>query len=194
MMNRYSTDYPNQLHQLMVSVSKHYWITKDGIVKYQQKVMDVRLGNIAESPKAHVVHYVVRDHFSGLFYARIASSRALMQPMAFLTEAWSEKPDFAFRGKPDYLAVPDTIEAAFPGTRDGVTALGVDLLPVTSGFQGGIRDIRTLEDHLAFTPGKSFDDAARDCLAIARYYEKEKSNERGLTKAELWLRHLPGNA
>jgi hypothetical protein len=32
------TDYSNQLHQLLVSVSRHLYVTGDGFIKYQEKL------------------------------------------------------------------------------------------------------------------------------------------------------------
>lgn len=36
LIKRYRTDYPNQVHQLSVAVSKHYYAGVDGLLKYQK--------------------------------------------------------------------------------------------------------------------------------------------------------------
>ncbi|ULQ47662.1 hypothetical protein JN531_005080 [Flagellatimonas centrodinii] len=189
MFNSYSSDYANQVHQLSISVSKHYWVTKDEIVKYQKKPFEERLVTLGTSPKAHLVLYVVRDHFSGLFYSKAAASSSLISPLDFLLDAWADKSDFVFCGLPAYVSIPDTIEAAFPGTRQAVSALGVDTPKVTSGFHGGIRDIRTIEDRLGSSHNQPLEAAKRNCLHIGKHSEREICRDSHRTKAEVWATH-----
>ena len=65
MFVRYQSDYPNQVHQLIVSVSKHLYITARGEIRFQKKAFDVSLDKIGKLPKEHLVHYLLRDHYSG---------------------------------------------------------------------------------------------------------------------------------
>lgn len=51
------TAYSNQLHQLLVSVSKHLYFGSDGNVKYQEKPMDVNIKNCHKSRKEHLVYF-----------------------------------------------------------------------------------------------------------------------------------------
>lgn len=148
MMLRYKTDYPNQVHQLVVSASRHLYITKSGYVKYQKKELDVNLQNVAQSDREHIVHYLIRDHFSGLFYGNICSSRHLMPVEDFLCRAWSRKDEYIFCGIPSHLSIPKTVSTIFPGVHDYIHSLGIGTVEVTSGFQGGVRDIRTWENYL----------------------------------------------
>ena len=148
MIHRYDSDYPNQLHQLVVSVSKHITTTKDGRLRFQKKPMEVNLANISRSVREHVVHYMIRDHFSGAFYGEVCHAAALIPIRDFLVRAWSEKPHYYFCGVPDYISVPKTVDLAFPGVRGGVAEFGIETVEVTSGFQGGIRDIPTWERYL----------------------------------------------
>lgn len=80
---------------------------------------------------------------------------------------------------------------AFPGTRAFVAALGIGLPKITSGFQGGIRDIRIVEERLS--PNQPLALAEDDCLSIGQYSERKPSRERGLTEAELWMRQQRAN-
>jgi len=194
MFNSYSSEYANQVHQLTVSVSKHYWATKDGIVKYQHKPMDVQLAKVTESQKTHLVLYIVRDHFSGLFYSRVAPSHSMIKPLEFLKDAWSKKPDFVFCGQPTCVAITDTVEKAFPGTREAISQLGVSLPKVTSGFHGGIRDVRTVEERLKFAHDQPMKIAEKDCLNIGKHSEHEESRDSRQTKAELWRQNLRSEA
>lgn len=148
MMLRYKSDYPNQVHQLMVSVSKHIYVTKSGRLKHQKKSLDVNLQNVSRSDKEHVVHYLIRDHFSGTFYGEVCSSLKLMPIEEFLNRAWSKKEEYIFCGLPEYLSIPKTVSETFPTVHNFIQQFGIETLEVTSGFQGGIRDVPTWESYL----------------------------------------------
>jgi hypothetical protein len=103
---------------------------------------------VHRSEKELVVHYLVRDHFSGAFYAEACSSLLLMPVENFLLRAWSKKDEYIFCGMPEYLSIPNTVAEAFPKLLPWVSSLDIELLEVTSGFQGGIRDVPTWENYL----------------------------------------------
>lgn len=145
-MYRYQSDYSNQVHQLMVSVSRHFFITRAGKYQYQKKPFNVELAT--RSAKRHAVHYLIRDHFSGLFYAELGDSECLTSIEEFLYRAWSKKLDHPFHGFPEAVSVPQTVRTAWPSVAASLAELGIPVIKVTSGFQGGIRDIRTWEEHL----------------------------------------------
>lgn len=190
MMRQYATEYSNQVHQLAVSVSRHYFATKDGRLKYQNKPIDVHLHNVSASERNHVVHYVLRDHFSGLFYSEIAFVGGLAPLEGFLHRAWSEKEDYLFCGLPDLLMVPRTVDGALPTIKERVLKLGVQLVEVTSGFQSGIRDIRTIEEDLKFVAGESIETAVRYARQICRFQAERKSRNGREKKLELWAKYL----
>jgi hypothetical protein len=145
----YQSDYANQLHQVTVSVSKHLFVTKTGRLRYQKKPMDARLEKVSKDSKDHVVHYLIRDHFSGVFYAELYSSLELVPIEEFLFRAWSLKDAYPFCGVPDYISIPKTVSDAFPTVRKLIEAYGIQTVAVTSGFQSGaIRDIKTWEEHV----------------------------------------------
>lgn len=77
MINQYESDYGNQVHHLSVSVSKHIYITGARVLKFQKKPFELALTNVGSAERAHIVHYLVRDHFSGAFYGEICSSKEL---------------------------------------------------------------------------------------------------------------------
>ncbi len=167
MIHRYESDYPNQLHQLVVSVSKHITVTKDGRLRFQKKPIEVNLVNVARSDREHVAHYMIRDHFSGAFYGEVCHAATLIPIRDFLIRAWSSKPHYYFCGVPDYISVPKTVSLAFPSVMDIIDALGIKTVEVTSGFQGGIRDIPTWESYL-----RQFA-AMRDDLALLKQWSPE---------------------
>lgn len=189
-MQSYVTEFSNQVHQLIISVSKRYWITNKGIVKYRHKPMEVTLANVGKSSKAYLVIYTLRDHFSGIFYSSVAPSSSLVMASDFLTEAWSKKTGHAFTGLPVHLTIPDTIESIFPGTRSFAKSKGINLPTVTSGFQGGVRDIRTIEERLKFCHDQSLEHTLQECIDISKYSEGLPSKVKGLTKAELWQQNI----
>jgi hypothetical protein len=43
MAREYASNYSNEVHQLIVSVSRHYFITRQGFLKHQKKPLEVNL-------------------------------------------------------------------------------------------------------------------------------------------------------
>ncbi len=104
--------------------------------------------NRCTEKKNHTIHYLLRDHFSGLFYWEICSSDDLLPIYEFLYRAWSKRTDHPLYGIPDYMTVPQNVQVNFPNVLQFIEKIGISYLKVTSGFQGGVRDIRTIEDEL----------------------------------------------
>lgn len=147
----YRSEYANQAHQLAISPSKHLFVTNTGRLKYQKKSMDTSLANLTASAKKHVVHYLIRDHYSGVFYAEIHSSATLIPVEQFLFRAWSRKSEYVFRGLPDFISVPKVVSSAFPAIAVLIRAYGIGTISVTSGFQSGaIRDLKTWEQYIRY--------------------------------------------
>lgn len=148
MIKRYQSNHSNKVHQLIVTPSKHYFVTSSGIFKHQKKPFEVKLENINKAKKIHIIHYLIKDHFSGLFYWEICSSIAPIPIYEFLFRAWSKKEKHPLYGMPDYMSIPKNIQLYFPGLMSFIEKRGITYIKVTSGFQGGVRDIRTIEDGL----------------------------------------------
>jgi hypothetical protein len=142
MLNRYVSPYPNYIHQLFITPSKHLYILKDGRLKWQNKAMEVKLEGIEESEREHVVHYILADHTSAAFYAETATSRTLVDPTTFLRKAWLQKPDFFFHGIPENLTVPTAVLNKYPELEDWLTGQNVRIVPPSSGFYAGIHQVR----------------------------------------------------
>ncbi len=189
-MKSYKTDYSNQVHQLAVSVSKHYWLTTDKTIRYQVKPYEINLAKLKSAKKNHFVHYIIRDHFSGVIYSEVIPSKKLIPVEEFLFRAWSQKEKFVFCGLPEYLTVPATVENHFPGIKEKVALLGVDLIKVTSGFQSGVRDIRTIEEYLKFHADRSWDDASENLQMTYVYPSTMEMPGSKETKIEFWRRHI----
>lgn len=148
MIKRYQSNYSNEVHQLIVSPSKHYYVTRSGVFKFQKKPFESKLKNANQTNKIEVLHYLVRDHFSGLFYWEICSAESPIPIYEFLYRAWSKKENHPLYGIPDFMTVPKNVNSFFPGLIDFIEKLGITFIKVTSGFQGGVRDIRTIESEL----------------------------------------------
>jgi hypothetical protein len=130
----YQTNYPNEVHQLIVCVSKHLYVTKTGLIKNQQKSFDVSLEKLDKAEKEHLVHYLIRDHFSGVFYAEIHSGKSLIPVEEFLFRAWSPKQGYPFHGMPECILVPKTVSDKFPSVNRLIGEYGIGPIDVTSGF------------------------------------------------------------
>ena len=147
-IKRYQSNHSNEVHQLIVTPSKHYFVTSSGTFKYQKKPFEVKLENINSAKKIHTIHYLIRDHFSGLFYWEICTSIAPIPIHEFLFRAWNKKEKHPLYGIPCYMTIPKNVQLYFPDLINFIEKIGIAYIKVTSGFQGGVRDIRTIEDEL----------------------------------------------
>lgn len=191
MHTRYHTEYSNQLHQLLVSVSRHFYIGKNSMLKYQQKPMEVNINNCHRTGREHLVYYIMRDHFSGNFVFRLDTSRLLMSLAEFLYLAWSqEEGDEHFRGMPESVMIPKLISS--PELLDGLTRLEIKPLHPPSGFASGVRIVRDLEQHIHYTLGQIADQRVENVTAnreqIYRYMLKFGYPE---SKIKIWQDNLP---
>ena len=146
----YCTDYPNQVHQLIVSVSKRVYVLKNRELKFQKKPVDINLDNFQKAERNLLIHYIIRDHFSNAFYGEIHEKEAPEDVRNFLYRAWSQKEDYPFCGIPDSMIVTKTVQRFAPEIVDLLSRLNVKIIDSTSGFQAGIRIIRTWEEELKF--------------------------------------------
>lgn len=188
----YKTEYSNHVHQLVVSVSRHYYVTSNGKFKQQKKALGGKLGCPATYTKKHIVHYLIRDHFSGLFYAEVTDTDNILSVLEFLKRAWSAKEGHPLQGIPNALTVPHSVRTVWPEIIPFLDAFSIQPVDVTSGFQGGVRDIRTWEEHLrtglyesGFPPDYSEvrAQAAQTCAFISTYGSNGP-------KADIWRDNL----
>lgn len=151
------SEYSNQVHQLLVSVSKHLYFGSSGHALYQEKPMEATIKNCHKSRKDHLVYYILRDHFSGSFTFRIASSKRLIPLADFLYYAWNENAseEKFLWGMPDYLSIPQVITT--DGLLAGLKTLNIAAFNPPSGFASGIRILRDIEDHLLFNMDQTVD-------------------------------------
>ncbi|MDD2422279.1 MAG: hypothetical protein PHU78_09120, partial [Heliobacteriaceae bacterium] len=192
MPHKIITDYSNQLHQLLVSVSKHLYVTGNGIIKYQEKPAEVSIKNFPKTGRNRLVYYVLKDHFSGSFVFQVASTRALVPLAEFLLYAWGEDPEAKkfLWGMPESLSIPKNISS--PGLYSGVEKLGIRALNPPSGFASGIRILKDIEDNLCFLMGRTVEHTITGFNALRwkvyRYLINSSSKE---NKFKLWKERLP---
>ena len=194
MYKKYKTEYSNHVHQLVVSVSRHFYITDNGKFRHQKKVLEARLDRPESHTKRHVVHYLIRDHFSGLFYAELTDTHNLFSIFEFLYRAWSKKEYHPFCGLPHAVTVPKNIRAVWPSLLAFLERESIQLTDVTSGFQGGVRDIRTWEQELRtdlYTSGYPPDYSEVLEHAQSTCARFNLSDYRGQSKATVWRKNLP---
>jgi hypothetical protein len=186
------TEHSNQLHQLLVSVSKHLYFSKDGYAKYQEKPFEVNIKNCHKSRKEHLVYYVLRDHFSGTFTFRIATTKRLIPLADFLHYAWSKDvgENKYIWGIPDSIFIPQMI--ATQDLLSGLNTLNVETLNPPSGFASGIRIIRDIEDNLCFFMRETVDHSLEGMnklrFKVSRYLIDSSFRDNKFSK---WQESLP---
>lgn len=195
MAQRVISEHSNQLHQLLVSVSRHLYFGSDGYVKYQEKPMEVNISNFSKSRKDHLVYYIVRDHFSGTFTLLIASTQRLHSLADFLYYAWSNDvgEDKYIWGMPDTIMIPRIVY--LDGLAAGLNHLNIKVIHPSSGFASGVRVIKDIEDTLLFYMRETVDHSLEGLnklrAKIYNYLIKSSYRENYYCK---WLDHLPSGA
>ncbi len=186
--------FANQQHQLLVAVSKHFYVQKNGLLKYQEKPLEISLATVKKSRKEHLVYYIMRDAYSGTFFIEITTSQTMLPLAEFLYLAWERKQGKYLWGLPASLSVPQGLVAK--ELVEGLERLGVRLFLPSSGFAAGVRILRDIEDRLFFLMEKIVDQ--RPHVINERYKEKLYSYLVGYNFGEKydkftkWLNALPG--
>lgn len=146
MIAKYKSDFPNQLQQLNVSISKHYHLLKDGTIKWQEKQIDVDRANYRGLNKRLLVTYIIRDHYSSCFYAELHPTDSMPRIEDFLYNAWQKKDHYEFCGIGYNIIVPKITLDLFPQLNNFFSNVDkVNLQLPSSGFNSAVRSIREWE-------------------------------------------------
>lgn len=145
---------PNALHQLIITVSNHVSITKNGTLKRQETPLKKVLPVMQENCSDRVVHYVLIDNATGQIYAETSTGDCVFDAAQFLHRAWSEKEDNELYGFPENLMVSKTTLACFPEIKDVCDAYGIPLGFPKHGFQAGARNVSVWEKQLLLHLGQ----------------------------------------
>jgi len=143
---------PSEVHQLLITVSRHFHIGSKGQIRYQNKPMEITLKKLEKSDRNHLVHYILRDEASGFFYAELCSHKDLIPNRGFLLRGWFIKKSSTFCGVPKSLVVTKTIVDHFGdgSYSDLLAELNIKSSVPDSGFSTGVRVIKDWEDDIYF--------------------------------------------
>ncbi len=190
-MNRsYVTEYPNQVHQFNIGFSKSFSVSSNRKLKFHYTSLRPRPEDMLSTHHHYVLFYLVRDHFSGLFFTEAYTAGENPNPVTFLAKAWKLKPKLRFSGIPDLLIIPHTTEKLYPNTIASISAMGIKTMLPTSGFQGGVRDLRTAEDFIRTGSGGPISNLSALIELQMLSLEQYSSHVPNRTKAELWDQYL----
>jgi len=139
---RYESSHRNEVQQLLVSLSRNYYVGGDGNLKFQKKPFEFDFHTVSRSSKKLLVSYLIRDHFSGVYYAEMTTHDRLLNLGAFLFRAWSRKEGHEFCGIPLTLLVPQLVIDKWPRLLDLLEAHRITALKPRSGFETGMIDIK----------------------------------------------------
>ncbi len=154
-MRMYETSYSNEVHQLLITPSRHLYVLKDGRVKFQKRMIEGGLQESDKNSKDQIIHYILRDHFSLAMYAEIHTRAERVSIEQFLWNAWSKKNEYPFCGLPDFLILPKAISSA--AIDDFIHSLHIDVIRPTGGFMAGVRIFGKWDQVLNFVYSNSFD-------------------------------------
>lgn len=102
----HNAEYSNQFHQLLITPSRRFSVTFDGTFQKHSELLKISLKKLNRDDLIPIVHFVLRDKFSGVFYAETVTFEKFPPIEEFLFRAWSLKGDYFFAGLPEYLSVP----------------------------------------------------------------------------------------
>ncbi len=192
MYMNYVTQNSNQLHQLLVSVSRHFYLLKNGILKYQEKPLNVNINNFHKSGREHLVFYILRDHFSGNFVFNLTTTDSLIPLVDFLYYGWSSRTEEKYLwGLPQSIYIPKLIssEELF----DGLYELGVEPLNPPSGFASGVHMVKELENNICFFLLRTLVNHDPKFLNTkkSRIYQRMLKLKKDDSLVEKWQNNLP---
>ncbi|MGQ2816099.1 hypothetical protein [Leptospira interrogans] len=192
MIYHYESDYSNHAHQLVVSISKHLYLLKNEEIKYQRKSFDITFKNHSKSTKRHLVHCIIKDHFSGASYGEVYATDQSFSIEKFLLNAWKIKKNYKFHGLPEYLMVPKNVIEHFPAIVNIFKHTNVKLIETTSGFQSGAPIIiKEWEKQIGYAPilYKLF--SFRKLQENIEYFNNEiNSYNSDISKIDKWFNNL----
>lgn len=190
MQKSYRSLGPNHVHQLMVAPSKHYYVGQDGLLKRQQKPFEIKLADMPQAKRQHMVIYTLRDHSTTMLYAEVCFAPALIPLRLFLARAWGEKHNTPFRGLPEILIASRATIDMFAADLAAAAALGVNISPATSGFQSGIHGALAAEKWVGTGIGKPPEEGLKWLRFFGERDENDKLDRTKQSKIDTWKSHV----
>lgn len=141
---------PNQIHQLIISPSKHLQVLKSGGIKHYKTKSELSISSFSNKSEKIPVFFIIRDVFSKSIYAELLVTSDLSELPQFLFNAWSKK-DTKTRmpfGIPNSVMVSERLTSILPHYFEVLSSLMINIHHPSDGFSSGVRIIRTLEDQI----------------------------------------------
>ncbi|WP_455233158.1 hypothetical protein [Geopseudomonas aromaticivorans] len=136
---------PCREQNLLISLSKHLYLTRDDNLRYQEKPIDPRL----PGTKTLLTRLVLLDVDTGTVYGELHAEWTATDIVGFLARAWHEKPHHPMHGLPARLNVAKSAMAV-PEIRADLDMarefFGVRLGDLPHGFNAGIHALRNFEN------------------------------------------------
>ncbi|MCK9987528.1 MAG: hypothetical protein AzoDbin1_04000 [Azoarcus sp.] len=134
---------PAAEQNLLVGVSKHYHVLKDGTIRWQKSPLNPRLPG-----KRYLRRMVLFDCGTGDFYGECCADDEPKDIIGFLARAWIAKPDHPMKGVPGTLHVPRAVQAdpeyaAQLHCLQSIVSFMIDEIP--SGFAAGVHVTKLFE-------------------------------------------------
>jgi hypothetical protein len=145
-MEIHEAKFLNHVHQFIITASRHLWVTKGGEIHHQKKPFDISLtGPRRENGKTHLIHYLVKDLYSGRLYGETSLFSYRLHAGEFLYRAWPEKEESSIYGMPQSIVIARSVIDYAPYLEQLLPHLNIEILFARSGFDAGVRDIQVWE-------------------------------------------------
>lgn len=196
MMYNYVSKCSNHVHQLVVSISNHLYLLKNGEMGYQKKSFGLNLKNYHKSSKRHIIHYIIKDHFSGAIYGELYPTDKVQSLDKFLFNAWRIKKDYKFHGLPECLLVPKTVIGYYPNIVKLFKNTNIRYEEAMSGFHAGAPTvIKEWEKQIGYANtiiygNLSFGKLQENIEHFNNSLNSHKSNGSGMSKIDKWNTNL----
>ncbi|UNY99874.1 hypothetical protein MQE36_05875 [Zhouia spongiae] len=192
----YKSDFPNQVHQLNVSIAKNHYLLKDDTIKHQNKKFDINWKNYPKTGKRHLVNYLIRDHFSGCYYAELHPIDKMPDLKSFLFNAWKTKEFYEFKGVPKYLILGNDVIEKYPDIKNFAKNInGFDLQIAENGFSTGIRSVRDwirCIDYYSWNPHfSSISNFGKYSEKFCREFNLRTNSKKTESNLEKWANNKP---
>lgn len=134
---------PCREQNLLISTSKHLYLTKNDFLRHQQKPIDPRV----PGSKTLLTRLVLLDVDTGSIYGEMQCT-GNEDLLGFLARAWSIKPLHPMHGIPTQLNIPKSAtddEDMIKDLRLLASGFHFNLAPLPTGFSAGIHAVKQFE-------------------------------------------------
>lgn len=177
---------PCRVQNLLVSTSKHLYLTKSGALRRQHKEIDPRL----PGTKILLTRLVVLDVDMGTMYGEMHNADNSLDLLGFIARAWSVKADHPMHGIPKQLNVPKAVIDDADMNRDLsllASASHFTVAPLPAGFAAGIHAVKQFEIKIESLLWRVEGDVnLESILAASAAISRSASSGMSLLREEIW--------